>query len=156
MQENTITETEEITSCYTAIQHFFDVFDLPSARKYILTSLLAANNNKLWKGQCPGDLIVFYEEFGSLANAVKKIAACGCKRQPAIIKRDNENDAFDVNRFELYCHTTDKPAYWMYFPKYLSVKEFFNPYKALKKAVRFLQEDDFNDVFEYIVQYALS
>ena len=156
MQESTITETDAIKACYTAIHTFFDVFDLPSARKYILTSLLAANNNKLWKGQCPGDLIVFFEEFESLANAVKKIAACGCKRQSAIIQTGDENNTPDYSRFELYCRKTDRLVYRMYFPKYLSAKEFFNPYKALKKAVWFLQADDFNDLFEYIVQYALS
>src|SRR5690242_2597275 len=156
MQESTITETDAVKACYSAIHTFFDVFDLPSARKYILTSLLAANDNKLWKGQCPGDLIVFYEEFEFLADAVKKIAAAGCKRQAAIIKTDDENEAPDCSRFELYCHKTDKSVWWMYVPKYLSAKEFFNPYKALKKVVRFLQQDDFNDLFEYIVQYALS
>jgi hypothetical protein len=99
---------------------------------------------------------VFYEELGFLAGVVKKIAAAGCKRQAAIIKNSDENEAPDCSRFELYCHKTDKLVWWMYVPRYLSAKEFLNPYKALKKAVLFLQQDDFNDLFEYIVQYALS
>jgi hypothetical protein len=99
---------------------------------------------------------VFYEEFEFLTDAVKKNAAAGCKRQAAIITTNDENEAPDFNRFELYCRKADTLIWWLYFPKYLGVKEFFNPYKALKKAVRFLQQEEFNDLFEYITQYALS
>lgn len=156
MQESMIKETEDIKACYRAVHTFFDVFDLPSAREQILKSLLAANSNKIWKGKCPSDLIIFYEEFEFLTDAVKRVAASGCKRQAAIIKTNDGNNAPDFNQFNLYCNKLDEPEHWLYIPKYLSAKEFMNPYKAIKKAAGFLQQRYCTGLFEHITQYALS
>ncbi len=156
MKEIEIEETDNIKACYRAISSFFDVFDLPSAKTDIVNSLLAANSNKLWKGKCPADIVFFYEEFQHLINAVTAIANCGCTRQTAIVIHENEKDIPDVNEYKLYCHLWEKKECWHYIPQYLSVKEFYNPYKALKKAVRYINEDEFDGLFERIIQYALS
>ncbi|MFT4154325.1 hypothetical protein [Parafilimonas sp.] len=80
-----ITEHKHITGAYTALRHFFEIFDLPSARDYIQTSLLAANSSRLWKGACPADLVYFYEAYKKLLNAAVIIAGSSCTRQAAII-----------------------------------------------------------------------
>lgn len=152
-----VTEHKHITSAYIALSHFFEVFDLPSARNYIQTSLLAANSNKPWKGACPADLVYFYAAYKKLFSAAVIIAGSGCTRQTAIIATAAGGPVPDFTNLSLYCRLYDATEYWLYIPRHLSVKEFFNPYKALKKAVRSLtKEDAYDDLFDTIVQYALS
>jgi hypothetical protein len=156
MQHTTITETDAIKACYHTIYSFFDVFDLPSARKHILQSVLAANSPKLWKGRCPADLIFFYTEFKKLLMAAVAVAQCGCLKEQAIINRQDKHDTLDIQHYDLYCGPLDREAAWQYIPKYLSIKEFYNPYKALKKAERYLRQRTTDDVLGEIIQYALS
>ncbi|HEX5149874.1 MAG TPA: hypothetical protein VFW07_00415 [Parafilimonas sp.] len=152
-----ITEHKHITGAYTALRHFFEVFDLPSARNYIQTSLLAANSSKLWKGACPADLVYFYEAYKKLLHAAVIITGSDCIRQTGIITPAEDRPVPDFTNLNLYCKLYDETEYWLYIPRHLTVKEFFNPYKALKKAVRSLtKEDAYDNLFDTIVQYALS
>lgn len=155
MKETVIAETGNIKACYRAIGSFFDAFDLLHARKYILQSLLAANSNKLWKGKCPADLVFFYNELPGLLAAATAIAKCGCIRQEAVITKE-EDTALPINDHKLYCRWWNEQDYALYLPKYLTVKEFFNPYKALKKAVHYISKEEFNGLLSCILQYALS
>lgn len=151
-----ITENSRTANAYKAISYFFEVFDLPGARDYIQTSLLAANSNKLWKGECPADLVYFYEAYKKLFNATAVITGSGCIRQTGIIATTENKLIPDFTNLNLYCRLYDETEYWLYIPRHLSVKEFCNPYKALKKAIRFVQQDKFDAPFDKIIQYALS
>ena len=151
-----ITENIRITNAYKEVSHFFQAFDLPATRDYIQTSLLAASSNKLWKEEYPAALVSFYDDFKMLFNAAVTITASGCKRQTGIIATEEGRLVPDFTNLNLYCKPYDETEYWLYIPRYLSVKEFFNPYKALKKAVRFIKQDKYGALFDEIIQYALS
>lgn len=151
-----ITENNHTANPYKAISHFFEAFDLLSARDYIQTSLLAANSKKLWKGQCPAGLVAFYEDYKKLFTAAATITGSGCKRQTGIVAMKEGRPAAALTGFSLYCKPCDAAEHWLYMPRCLSVKEFCNPYKALKKAVRFIQQDKFDAPFDKVIQYALS
>ena len=156
MQHIVITETENMEAHYNTIRSFFDVYDLPSARKHITTSLLAINSTKLWKGKCPADLVFFYQEFRKLVIAAINIVRCGCVREQVIISPQQKDTIPAIQNLDLYCGAMDKADAWLYIPKYLSIKEFYNPYKALKKANGYLENYVLDDLLNEIIQYALS
>ncbi|MGN6351739.1 MAG: hypothetical protein ACTHLB_00030 [Parafilimonas sp.] len=150
-----ITESKNITACYSSICWYYKSIDLPGSRKYIQSSLMAANSRKQWKDGPPADLIYFYEDFTKLYNATTHLVAAGCKRQAAII--DATIDIDDCSNTSFYCAAYNKTESRLWVPAYLSSKECSNPYKALKKAVRFIEktnEDD--DLFDMIIKHALS
>lgn len=150
-----ITESKNIAACYSSICWYYKSIDLPGSRKYIQSSLMAANSKKQWKDRPPADLIYFYEDFTKLYNATTHLAAAGCKRQAAII--DAAIDIDDCRNINLFCDVHNKTESRLWVPVYLSSKECSNPYKALKKAVRFIKrtnEDD--DLFDMIIKHALS
>ncbi|HEX5154771.1 MAG TPA: hypothetical protein VFW07_25165 [Parafilimonas sp.] len=150
-----ISESKKMAECYRSICWFFEMIDLPRARKYIHTSLMAANSKRQWKGHTPSDLIYFYEDFTKLYNTTTHLAASGCKRQAAIIDADVNLD--DCCNISLYCSSHNKTESRLYVPVYLSAKEFCNPYKAIKKAVRFIEKTDKeDDLFNFIIKHALS
>lgn len=150
-----ITESKHIAGCYRSICSFFESIDLPDARRYIQTSLMAANNKQQWKGRTPADLIYFYEDYTKLYNTTTHLAAAGCKRKAAII--DTEINIDDCCNISLYCAAHNKTESRLYVPAYLSSKEFCNPYKALKKAVRFIEKiNEEDDLFDFIIKHALS
>jgi hypothetical protein len=151
-----ITENNRITSAYKDISEFFAAFDLPAARDHIQTSLVAANSKKVWKEESPAALISFFDDFKMLFNAAAIISASGCKRQTCIIATEEGRLIPDFTNLSLYCKPYDETEYWLYIPRYLSVKEYFNPYKALKKAVPYIQRSEHGAVFDEIIQYALS
>ncbi|MGN6212712.1 hypothetical protein [Parafilimonas sp.] len=145
-----ITESKNIAACYSSICWYYKSIDLPDSRKYIQSSLMAANCKKQWKDGPPADLIYFYEDFTKLYNATTHLAAAGCKRQAAII--DEAIDIDDCSNTSLFCDAHNKTESRLWMPVYLSPKEYCNPYKALKKAVRFIEkinEDD--ELFDMII-----
>jgi hypothetical protein len=151
-----ITENIYITNAYKEVSEFFHGFNLPAARDYIQTSLLAASSKKIWKKNCAANLVSFYDDLKMLFTAAATITAGGCKRQSCIIVTAEGRLVPDFTNFNLYCKPYDETEYWLYIPHYLSVKEFFNPYKALKKAVHYIKNDEYGAVFDEILQYALS
>ncbi len=144
-----ITESKHITNCYRSISRFFDAFGLLYARKYIQNSLLAAGGNTIWKGKCPADLVHFYEQFQLLLEALAEIAACGCIRRNAVIERVDEKQLPGISNTHLFCTRFQEAESWHYLPRYLSAGEFFNPYKALKKAIQHI--DDTEEVLHAIL-----
>lgn len=150
-----ITESKRIKTCYREINSFFEYVDLPGARKYLQTSLMAANSKKIWKGRTPADLVYFYENYTKLYNAATHLTIGGCRRQSAII--DTDINVTDCSNASLYCLQCDTVESRLYVPVYLSSKEFCNPYKVFKKAVRFIEKiNEKEDLFNSIIMHALS
>ncbi|MGN6351741.1 MAG: hypothetical protein ACTHLB_00040 [Parafilimonas sp.] len=148
-----VTENKHITNCYNSISHFFDAFDLQHAYRYIQQSLLVAGSHAVWTGKYPADLIHFFHRFEVLLDALIEIADCKCKRQNAVIKRDDKKQLPDIKNNLLFCSPYREHESWHNLPRHLSAGEFFNPYKALKRLVPHIE--DTGELLNSILHYAL-
>jgi hypothetical protein len=149
-----VTENKHITNCYNSISLFFDAFDLQHAYRYIQQSLLAAGSHAVWTGKYPADLIHFFHRFEILLDALMEIADCKCKRQNAVIQRNDKKQLPDIKNSRLFCSPYREHESWHYLPRHLSAGEFFNPYKALKRLVPHIE--DTSELLNSILHYALS
>jgi hypothetical protein len=149
-----ITEANEMHSCYQTIHDFFDSITLPSARNYLRSSIKAAEVTGIWDKKAPTELLSFFESLDTLINAVYSIVKEDHKMNLAIL--DLEIDMPDLNKTHLFCGTYDQLGAWDYFPRYLSKKEYNDPYKALGKFTSWTSKKEWKEHLRYLLNFALS
>ena len=145
---------QEITDPYQVIAEFFCSAALPSHRKCIKDVLKAAAGNFIWRKHNPGDLLYEFKMIESVINAAYLINKEN-KTSPLTISKEN---SFNPN---LFCgwHVHSTP--WDFFPRFLSFKEYANPYVAFKRFFKYLPlaewKNELNDLLEHaMVETSLS
>ena len=145
---------EDQTGCYQAINDFFDSFSIPVARRYILSALKAAESDRIWNKGGPMDLLYLFERLEALLMAASSTAKNVHKNEATLIPKPAAHIP-DITQFEQYCGTYDFFLAWDYFPRTLNIKEYCDPYKALKKASGGFSKNEWKQILEYIKSYAL-
>jgi hypothetical protein len=145
---------QEIADPYQVIAEFFCSASLPSHRKCIKDVLKAAAGNFIWRKHNPGDLLHEFKMIESVINAAYLINKEN-KTSPLTISKES---SFNPN---LFCgwHVHSTP--WDFFPRFLSFKEYANPYVAFKRFFKYLPlaewKNELNDLLEYaLVETSLS
>lgn len=149
-----IRDKNQMHSFYQTIHCFFDSITLPSARNYLRSSIKAAEATGIWDKKAPTELLSFFENLDTLINAVYGIVKEDHKIDLAIL--DTEIDMPDLNKTHLFCGTYDQLGAWDYFPRYLSKKEYNDPYKALGKFTSWASKKEWKEHVRYLLSFALS
>jgi hypothetical protein len=123
--------TDSSRKYHQGIDNFFDVISLPQANRYLGSSIKFAEKRKVWDKKAPADLIHFFETLECLLDSVFHFS--GIQVKNGCILRKTSGQTPDVSHTCHYCGPSSKQFAWHYFPKYLNVDEYYNPYLAIKK-----------------------
>jgi hypothetical protein len=152
MPAEPIHASKKMDACYETIHNFFDAFSLPHSRYYLLSAIKATEKNSTWKKASPADLLYFFKRMERLLTDVATITKSGYKRKRALLPHGSVPDLAQTS---LYAMASPKYGPWDYFPRSLSVKEYNNPYRALKKCMGWADAKQWNFILEDILSYAL-
>lgn len=123
----------DTNAAYNSIAVFFEAFSVVDARQQLQRFLLICMESRACKDD-PSNVIYFYESLGELITAALVIQSNGVWKNEAIM--DNE-DAPDVADYKSYCGWQKKISPWEYMPRFLSRKEYANPYRVFKKLAKY-------------------
>jgi len=145
-------EEFNIQYAYRSIRTFFYHFKVSDAVSYLEIILRAATSFKLWTKEEPAQLLLYMEMLQELIAAALEIYYGHSIRKDAIIKQDNEtgillqqyfvNNASDCNR-------------WNCFPRSLTLQQYYNPYKAIKKLAKYMSVQEWEAFIKDCTEYAL-
>lgn len=145
------------TDPYKFIDYFFSVAPLVQRRRYIYSMLRAAYSEDYWRISDPGSLLFFQRNMRGLIKAtylfVSKEKNKTIIKKTAILKKEAVNGTIDP---VTYFGRNQGGDMWAFFPRYLSKKEFIDPYDAIKKFFEFKSLDEWLRGFNEIISYALS
>lgn len=143
---------------YTVIEDFFSALSLSQYRKYILSTLRAANSSRYWKKEDPGSLLYFQKKMEDLIDAVhllvKKDKNKKSKKSKVLIAPEViDQQVIDPGLYAIkhFGHTQ-----WKTFPRNLSKKEFLNPYLVFERFFRYRSQKEWHKDLKEIIFYALS
>jgi len=139
----------------TIIEDFFSAISLPRYRKYINSCLRAANSRHYWKKEDPGSLLYFQQKMEDLMDAAKLLSddKSGSGPKTALVREALEEEMIDP---VLYMDKYQGHTQWETFPRYLSKKEFLNPYLVFRRFFRYKSRKGWHNDFREIIFYALS
>lgn len=145
-----------MNSSREVIASFFDCYDLPAACSLLRKTIKTAGSEKVWKGTYPADVLYFTGMLEGLMEAAFSIIERYDFRPEVEITSGDLNDPWFLNKYEIYCgwHTDLTP--WDFFPRYLSKKEFLDPYRALRKFTRYRSLTSWKQALKELLEYALS
>ena len=148
-QETSIWFKEKITNPYEVIAEFFSDADIATHRRILRNALLAANSEKIYDKDSPSDLLLEFKFLESAVNADYLINQEG-KVSPIKIEK---KDVFNPN---LYCSWHKDLTEWDFFPRVLSLKEYFNPYLVFKRFFKYKALPEWKQDLQEILDYALA
>ncbi|XVJ64771.1 MAG: hypothetical protein HEQ40_00845 [Lacibacter sp.] len=140
---------------YQKIDNFYDIYDLPAARKMLTRSMKAACAEQVWE-QLPANVLFFTEQLTILSKAAIKIIENHDFINEVEIEPGTDNGVWMLNQYALYCGWCKYRTPWDYFPRHLSKKEFLDPYAALQKFSAYHNSAEWKKVIANIRYYALS
>ena len=138
------------------ISQFFSVWSLPQAAGRLNKAIVAASTKKIYDGRSPAELVYFFEKMTELLEWTQILVQDEELLQEAILKDSDKGRILGLTEHSLYCGWAADTDPWDYFPRHLSTKEFFNPYKALKKIVYYQSTEKWEQTLKDLLQYALS
>jgi hypothetical protein len=146
--ESSIWYKEEISDPYQVIAEFFSAADLNSNRKIIKDLLFAANSEKIYNKDAPGDLLFHMKLFESLINAAY------------LINQEKKKSPLEIQNYEMFNPNLyrgwDKDSTdWDFLPRTLSLKEYKNPYVVFKRFFKFMDLPSWKKDLQEILDYAL-
>ncbi len=153
MSTEPISAIKKMEVHYETIHAFFDAFSLPHSRRYLLSAIKATERNRVWKKASPADLLYFFEKLHELLFAAFAISTSGYKRDKVLLSIDSIPDPAQIKLYTGWCR---KYGPWDYFPSSLSTKEYNDPYRALKKCIKWSDKKQWKDTLGNILNYALS
>src|SRR5665213_2576871 len=107
-----------------------------------------AEAEELYKGQSPCDVLLYMKIIRSVIKAAYHLKEK--KKGPIEV---TEHDIFNKN---YYCSHLKPSTEWADFPRFLSMKEFCNPYRVLKKFFKYQSLEKWLHDWEEMVDCALS
>jgi hypothetical protein len=119
---------------YTTIAGFFSAHSRPMARKHLRKLLVAALAPKACRYN-PSDVLWFYENLEALTMAALAIHQSGVEHTDAIIDLNGQSPQLSDQAH--YCGSLKRYEAWHYLPRFLSEKEYGNPYRVFKKLALF-------------------
>lgn len=140
---------------YQKIDEFYDIYDLPAARKMLTRCIKAACTEQVWE-QLPANVLFFTEQLTILSKAAVKIIEHHSFLNEVEIEPDADNSVWMLNQYALYCGWCKYRTPWDYFPRHLSKKEFLDPYAALQKFAAYHNYKEWKKLIDNIRYYALS
>jgi hypothetical protein len=114
-----------ISDPYQVIAEAFSTADVDSYRRFIKKILHYAEANKIYREKSPCDVLLFMRVIRSLMKAADSLKEI--RKGPITV---SEGDAFNKKYYRSHYASSNE---WTEFPRFLSVKEFCNPYKVFKK-----------------------
>lgn len=138
----------QIADPYEAIAECFTSCHLTDFRKFITGVFLFIYRDKIYNKTTPSTLLVDFQILELLINAAYLINKKR-KKSPIMIM---DNEAFNKN---LYCKNSGS-CEWDLFPRFLSLKEYKNPYKVFKDFFKYRELDEWKQDLEEILSSTLS
>ena len=133
---------------YQVLAEAFSTAGMDFLRSFIKKILHYAEANEIYRQKSPCDVLLFMRIIRSIikaADSLKKI-----KKGPITV---SEQDVFNKKYYRSHYASSDPSAD---FPRFLSVKEFCNPYKVFRKFFKYQDVDEWVHDLEDIVDCALS
>lgn len=137
-----------ITDPYQVFAEAFFNAGLDSLRRFIKKILHYAEANEMYREEPPCDVLLFMKIIRSLIKASDTLKEI--KKGPIVVF---EEDAFNKKYYSNHYVSSNE---WEEFPRFLSVKEFCNPYKVFRKFFKYQQCTEWIHDLEETVNSALS
>lgn len=150
------TEPKEVTYAFTIIKDFFDDIDMSTAIKDTEDLIRSAANSKVYNKRIPGDLLFFKDRFEELVSAAFFIGKSYSERKDAILDSEDYAHSPDISKQKDFVPDMRYLPAWAAFPRSLTHRQYFNPYKAVRKFVSHMTELEWKEALKEIVEYALT
>ncbi|NOT91973.1 hypothetical protein [Ferruginibacter sp.] len=150
------TEGKEITYAFNVIKDFFNDIDMFNAIKDTENLIRSPANNKVYKKRSPGDLLFFIDRFEELSAAAFTIRESYSERDGAVLEAFEEQEFPDISKHKDFVPDLRYLPAWEAFPRNLTARQYFNPYKAIKKFISHMTEIEWKKALKVIIEYALS
>jgi len=141
--------------CYRVVSDPYQVFaevfstnDIAHLRGFIKKILHYSEAQKVYAKEPPCDVLLSMKLIRSLIKAAHMLKEK--KNGPIDV---SEHDAFNKN---YYCSHYQSSNEWEQLPRFLSMKEFCNPYRVFKKIFKYQSPDEWLHDWEELVDCALS
>jgi len=141
---------------YNTINAFFDCHGLSNARSILTKMIKTADSETSWKGPSPSHLLYFSEKMKQLMKAAFSIVSFHDYRNEAILEKEDNDPIWSLTEYQHYCSNHVRYNPWHFFPRYLSKKEFLDPYKALEKFTQYQSLAKWKYTFRDLLHHALS
>ncbi len=148
-------EDRDILYAYRVIHDFFNGFSFHRAIFHMDSIIEAGLNNGTWKGM-PYNAIFFMENITALCKAAFTVSTCNSVRENAIVEPQEENETPDISLTKDFMGSNFHSSAWNSFPRHLTAKQYYNPYKAIKKFCRYATEVEWNAIIKELTESALS
>ncbi len=147
---------EEISDPLQVIHDFFDYCPLRIYRKYISAIVKAAYADSYWTKDAPATLLRFHEKMLCLIEAAFVINSNprNLKFNYSLIE-DHQAIKKEIIDQSLYVGRSAGSSNWDFFPRYLSEKEFLNPYRVFRKFFQFRSLPGWRDQLYELIYYSL-
>lgn len=145
---------DEQRNPHKVLEEFLLYMDLPYARKIIHQWLSAACNKGWFNKECPANLLFFYEHVCKLAEAGWCISQLNNSAGPG-------NLPLPLNPTQLpdsclYCPAEATHKGWDYFPRHLSPRDFYQPYRVFTAFFQYQSLNQWRNVLYRLLHQALS
>jgi hypothetical protein len=137
-----------ITDPYQVFAEAFSTAGMDFLRRFIKKILHYAEANEIYREKSPCDVLLFMRVIRSLIKAADSLKEI--KKGPVMV---SEGEAFNKKYYRSHYLSSNE---WEEFPRFLSVKEFCNPYKVFKKFFKYQQCDEWVHDLEETADCALS
>lgn len=136
------------TDPYQVFAEAFSTAGMDFFRRFIRKILHYAEASEIYSEKSPCDVLLFMRVIRSLIKASDKLKEI--KNGPIMV---SEADAFNKKYYRSHYVSSNE---WEDFPRFLSVKEFCNPYKVFRKFFKYQPCDEWVHELEETVDCALS
>ncbi len=145
-------EDKDTQYAYECIRSFFDHFVIDDAVSWLESIIKAAAGKKIWKKEAPAQMLLYMKLLEALITAAFEITESCSKREIAIIANDSEEAAPAPGDYVSHYRDCNP---WSCFPRSLTIKQYRNPYKAIKKFTRYATLPQWKTYMEDCTEYAL-
>jgi len=145
-------EDKDTQYAYQCIRSFFDHFVIDDAVSLLESIIKAAASKKIWKKEAPAQLLLYMQLLEELITAAFEITGSCAIRKNAIIANDS-GEAAPAPKDYVSRYRGCNP--WNCFPRSLTIKQYCNPYKAIKKFTRYASLLQWKTYIKDCTEYAL-
>ena len=137
-----------VTDPYQVFAEAFSTTGMPELRNFIKKVMHYSEAKKVYPENSPCDVLLYMRVVRSMIKAAYVLKEK--KHGPIEV---SEQHVFNKN---YYCSHYQSPNDWEQFPRFVSLKEFCNPYRVFKKLFKYQPLDEWLYDWKEIVDAALS
>jgi hypothetical protein len=145
-------EESNIQYAYRSIHTFFNHFMVGDAVCWLESILRAATTLRIWKKEDPAQLLLYMELLQELIAAAMEIHYSHSIREDAILKKDHQTGMLLQEHF---VSNNSQCNAWNCFPRSLTIQQYYNPYKAIKKFANYMAVQEWKIFIKDCTEYAL-